>query len=159
MTAGVPGLGLSGMLVLISALLLPMHSQHRSTRRILQSIAIAVAIIGAIVLTWAGTAVLIKSLSGQPKQGTPGPLGSFFGFPLMAVSIAILAALVFGAQLLSWTCHSRPTPTGQPVVTLFHRSQCEGLPVVPSADAEAHSSHSVHATSGSHQGPLIPSLS
>lgn len=122
MTAGVPGLGLSGLFVLICAVVMPLRAARRHEPaahpvRPLGMLGIAAVIIAAVWLTWLTASSVVQRVSTGDGRHQAGPLGEFFGLPLVVVSLAILATVLLGAELASHIVATRPTPTDPPVRT------------------------------------------
>jgi peptidoglycan/LPS O-acetylase OafA/YrhL len=102
-TAGIPGLGLSGLFMLASALMLPFlrrRNRRASRRRSAGGRLVAMAVaMGALV---SGVWVFV----GAPRSGPP----------LVLVSLAILGAILAVAELALHLIGAEPTPTPPPVI-------------------------------------------
>jgi hypothetical protein len=119
MSAGLPGLGLSGLFVLLTALALPAVHHLRSPRpakpaRFGALFALAVSIAAVAVLSWMLLAFVVDEV--QPSQ-RHGSVGSFqiFGAPVIAASLAILTAILLLPEVLLHLLGTRPTPKVPPV--------------------------------------------
>jgi MFS family permease len=116
MNAGLPGLGLSGLFALLSALVLPWTRRRlRSRRRQIVALTVMGALLSACAvgmwdLLLAGARVT-NSLGrgGTASSGWLGPV------PVIVVSLAILSAIVLVAEVLSLVLNARRTPTPPPV--------------------------------------------
>jgi hypothetical protein len=125
----VPGLGLSGLFVLLSALSLPLARRGRGSRAaVARLFRLAVIMAAAIVLTWeviveAVTALHpARAVPARPPGGavaSPGfwhlpGIGSWH-LPIIAVSLAIIVLLIATAEALLQLVGAKPTPTPPPV--------------------------------------------
>jgi len=138
-TAGVPGLGLSGLFVMLSVIVMPAwRTKHRARAqvrpvRVLPLLAIATAIAATTWLTWEAVSLGLHHAS-TGSTGSTRPHGhasfivSFFGVPVILISLAILIAVVGLAELLAHTVEARPTPTA-PAVQRISRT------IAPPADS------------------------
>jgi hypothetical protein len=130
-TAGIPGLGLSGLFVLISALSLPLARRGRDSRAVVARLfRLAVIMTAAIILTWEAIVEAFTALhparrsSAQPAGRAvagSGPgfwhlpgIGSWH-LPIIAISLAIIVLVVATAEALLQLVGVRPTPTPPPV--------------------------------------------
>jgi hypothetical protein len=130
-TAGIPGLGLSGLFVLLSALSLPLAHRGRDTRAVVARLfRLAVIMAAAIILTWEAIVEAYTALhparppSAQPAGHAPagaGP-GSWhlpgigpWHLPIIAISLAIIVLVIATAEALLQLVGVKPTPTPPPV--------------------------------------------
>lgn len=121
MTAGVPGLGLSGLFLMASIIVMPFlrrrPAEVRSTpRRGLFGLAAAIA-----VATWASwTLVAVGVGIGTGADGTRSASlgGTVAGMPAILVSLALVALLVAITEILARLLPHRPTPSEPPIVRL-----------------------------------------
>lgn len=119
-TAGVPGLGLSGLFVLLSALTLPLTRRpgprHGSRTRIGRLFWMAVVMAAAIVLSWEAIseAVIALHTRGRHSGSLAHPTVAghdLWRLPVIAISASIMVLLVAGAEALLHLIGSKPTPT------------------------------------------------
>ena len=118
-TAGVPGLGLSGLFVLLSGLVLPLARLRRGPRvPVTRLFGLAVIMTAAIIVTWEvifGAAALLHTAApARPLSGTlaghgPGRL------PIIAVSASIMLLVIATGEVLLHLVGVRPTPTPPPI--------------------------------------------
>ena len=118
-TAGVPGLGLSGLFVLLSGLVLPLARRRRGSRvPVARLFGLAVIMTAAIIVTWAvifgAAALLHTAVPARPLAGTvachgPGRL------PIIAVSASIMLLVIASGEVLLHLVGVRPTPTPPPI--------------------------------------------
>jgi hypothetical protein len=119
-TAGVPGLGLSGLFVLLSGLALPLARRWRGQRvPVARLFGLAVIMIAAIIVTWEvifGVATALHTAAPTRSLGG-GTLVSHSsrGLPIIAISFSILVLLIATGEALLHLVGVRPTPTPPPV--------------------------------------------
>jgi hypothetical protein len=122
MSAGLPGLGLSGLFVLLSALGNPIIQLARRRRRqagrtrVGPIFALSVAMAMAIMGIWDGLFRGAEVLGYQPSHhsGANAPI-PFASVPVVLVSLSILAAIVTTAELALHVSRPRTTPTPPPL--------------------------------------------
>lgn len=122
MTAGVPGLGLSGLFALLAAFSLPLlrSSPRRSGTR-LTGMAILIAVVA--VAAWQTVSWLYSvfsdrhpSLGAQRLVGsgqdvlTNPAIGQLFGVPVLVISIGLVMTLLVAGEVLFRVLGVRPTP-------------------------------------------------
>ena len=118
--AGVPGLGLSGLFVLLSGLALPLAHRWRGRRvPVARLFGLAVIMIAAIIVTWEvifGIATALHTAAPTRSLGG-GTLVSHSsrGLPIIAISASILVLLIATGEALLHLVGVRPTPTPPPV--------------------------------------------
>jgi hypothetical protein len=118
MAAGVPGLGLSGLFVLLSGLALPLTRRRGPGMPVARLFGLAVTMTAAIIVTWelifvAATA-LHPAAPTRPPGGTVAGHGSW-GLPIIAISASIIVLLIAIGEALLHLVGVRPTPTPPPV--------------------------------------------
>lgn len=111
MSAGLPGLGLGGLFVMICGFATSVvpGSRHRDWKRLFV-LTFVLTVVG--VLTWTSFTAAADLLQGRSSGRFAG---SLFGAPVLLVSLAILAGLLVVPELLLWTVGTRATPTLPPV--------------------------------------------
>jgi len=118
-TAGVPGLGLSGLFLMASILVMPLlrrrPGEARPARRrglLMLAVAIAAATWGA----WALVAIAVGA--GRKGAGAAGLGGTVAGIPALAISVAIVGLVLAATEILALILHPRPTPTEPPIARM-----------------------------------------
>ena len=118
-TAGVPGLGLSGLFVLLSGLVLPLARRRRGSRvPVARLFGLAVIMTAAIIVTWA---VLFRAATALHATAPTRPLGGTVvshdsqGLPILAISVSIMLLLIATGEVLRLLVGVRPTPTPPPI--------------------------------------------
>ena len=118
-TAGVPGLGLSGLFVLLSGLVLPLARRRRGSRvPVARLFGLAVIMTAAIIVTWA---VLVRAATALHATAPTRPLGGTVvshdsqGLPILAISVSIMLLLIATGEVLRLLVGVRPTPTPPPI--------------------------------------------
>ena len=120
MNAGLPGLGLSGLFVLLSALTLPLVHWLRSPRqkarrpKVGPLFALAAGITAAAVVSWMLLAFVVDLTNPSRSHGSTASFG-IFGVPVIVVSLGILALLLALPEVLLRVLGTRPTPAVAPV--------------------------------------------
>jgi hypothetical protein len=140
MTAGLPGLGLSGLFVVLSTIILPtVRPKRRRSRQLVTNDGLAVialpaagrrrrqqrqqivALVGmtvAIVLTavleWD---VITSAVGGPTRRSTAGTATAapHTGLPIIVISLSILTGILIAAELLFRLVGSKPSPMPPPV--------------------------------------------
>ena len=121
--AGVPGLGLSGLFVLLSGLALPLARRWRGLRQgqpvpVARLFGLAVIMTAAIIVTWA---VLFRAATALHATAPTRPLGGTVvshdsqGLPILAISVSIMLLLIATGEVLRLLVGVRPTPTPPPI--------------------------------------------
>jgi hypothetical protein len=118
-TAGVPGLGLSGLFVLLSGLVLPLARRRRGPRGpVARLFGLAVIMTAAIIVTWemifGAAALLHTAVPAPPLSGTPDGHGPW-RLPIIAVSVSIMLLVIATGEVLLHLVGARPTPTPPPI--------------------------------------------
>jgi hypothetical protein len=116
MTAGVPGLGLSGLFALLSALALPLTRRDAPRRRqMVAPFVLAVVISVAVVAAWQMVAALVAvaARSGHAAHG---------GVPILVISVAVVCEIVAYAEVVFRVFPHQPTPSPEPIPTRFRPS-------------------------------------
>ncbi|MBO0822642.1 MAG: hypothetical protein J2P27_02150 [Actinobacteria bacterium] len=121
MIAGVPGLGLSGLFVLLSALALPL-ARRRTARRVQVARLFTLAIImtAAVILSWKAIVATADAIhtGGQAPPVTATMSGyAIWRLPVIVVSITIMTAVLAMAKALLHLVGVKPTPTPPPVMS------------------------------------------
>ena len=117
MTAGVPGLGLSGLFLLASVIAMPMLRRRPGEVRPTRRRGLAVMAVAIAATTWAaGSVVSLAAGIGTGEARTAGLGGTVAGVPAILVSLAIVTLVVVMTEFLALVLRSRPTPTPPPVV-------------------------------------------
>jgi hypothetical protein len=126
----VPGLGLSGLFVLLSALALPLT--RRRGVPVGRLFGLAAVMTAAIILTWevivvAVTATATATATGAAKAGATHPLGngvpvavpgsSSVRVPIIVLSASILVLVIATGAALLRMVGVRPTPSPPPLET------------------------------------------
>lgn len=119
MTAGVPGLGLSGLFVMLTAIAMPLWRVRGKTSRVrpvrVRSILLLAALIGAATwLVWQALSIVSERVAGTHRHGHAN-FGSLFGVPVILISLALLAAIIGAAEVAARVLPARPTPKNPPV--------------------------------------------
>jgi hypothetical protein len=111
MNAGLPGLGLSGLFVVLTTLGMPLVRARRR-RRSWQPLFVLAALVATVgVLGWIAASLFVAG----PLGGRRTHSGSVVGLPVFVLSLAILAVLLLAPEVLLWTIGTRPTPALPPV--------------------------------------------
>jgi hypothetical protein len=122
MSAGFPGLGLSGLFALLSALGTPIVQVARRRQRgagqtsmgsiFALSVAMAIAIVGI----WDGLIRGVMLLGYRPSHHSRATAPSeFASVPVVLISLCILVAIVATAELALHVSKPRTTPTPPPI--------------------------------------------
>jgi hypothetical protein len=110
-TAGVPGLSLSGLFVLLSALALPLARRRGAPRaRAGRLFCLAVVMIAAIILTWE---VIVEVVTTTAKAGPTSsviPGAGSVRVPIIVISAATMVLVIATAAALLRLAGVRPTP-------------------------------------------------
>jgi uncharacterized membrane protein YidH (DUF202 family) len=123
MTAGVPGLGLSGLFALLSALALPITRRNTDRRRqVLTAFVFAIVISVALLGAWEVASMVAAAVS---RSGRDTPTG----VPIMLISMALMFGVVGMAEGLFQVLTARPTPTPEPILAPRLRRTLRLLPV------------------------------
>ena len=128
-TAGVPGLGLSGLFVLLSGLVLPLARRRRGSRvPVARLFGLAVIMTAAIIVTWEVIVVAVTA-TGTAKAGATHPLGngdpvavpgsSPVRVPIIVLSVSILVLVIATGAALLRMVGVRPTPSPPPLETVL----------------------------------------
>lgn len=117
-TAGIPGLGLSGLFALLCALTLPLARRGRVP--VTRLLGLAVVMVAGVLLTWECLVEAITVLHGShPGTGhsfSRAVLGyGIWQIPVIAVSASIMILLVAAGEALLHLVGVKPTPTPPPV--------------------------------------------
>ena len=115
MSAGLPGLGLSGFFVMLCALVMPAFRKRSDRRRWLVLFGFAIVLIGVIVVAWMSMSEIAGRVAPHGKHSSGA---TFFGVPIIAASLAILAVILVVPEVLLRTIGTRPTPALPPVLHL-----------------------------------------
>ena len=157
-TAGVPGLGLSGLFVLLSGLALPLARRWRGQRvPVARLFGLAMIMIAAIIVTWElifGVAAALHTAAPARSLGG-GTLVSHSsrGLPIIAISASILVLLIATGEALLHLVGVRPTPTPPPVEPV--RPVGPARPIEPARPVER--TRPVHLRPGRHaRQPSLP---
>ena len=118
-TAGVPGLGLSGLFVLLSGLVLPLARRRRGSRvPVARLFGLAVIMTAAIIVTWevifGAAALMHTAVPARPLSGTPAGHG-LGRLPIIVVSVSIMLLVIATGEVLLHLVGVRPTPTPPPI--------------------------------------------
>lgn len=118
MTAGIPGLGLSGLFALLCALGLPLARGRRVP--ITRLLGLAVVMAAGVLLTWEAIVEGITVLHGtgvvSNRSFTSATLGhGFWQVPVIAISSSIMVLLIAAGEALLHLVGVKPTPTPPPV--------------------------------------------
>src|SRR4051812_16839372 len=120
MSAGLPGLGLSGLFVLLSALVLPLAHGFRSRTslghrvRIAPLLGLTAAITAAALCSWWIVALLVHTVVSSGSKTSSGA-AEIYGVPVIVVSLGILAVVLVLPEVLLHTIGTKPTPAVPPV--------------------------------------------
>ena len=117
-TAGIPGLGLSGLFALLCALSLPLSRRRRVP--VTRLLCLAVIMTAAVILTWEAIVEGITVLHGAGAAGSHGLTGRILGHgfwqvPVIAVSASIMVLVIAAGEALLQLVGVKPTPTPPPV--------------------------------------------
>ena len=123
-----PGLGLSGLFVLLSALALPLT--RRRGVPVGRLFGLAAVMAAAIILTWEVIVVAVTATAtatGAAKAGTTHPIGngvpiaipgsSSVRVPIIVLSVSILVLVIATGAALLRMVGVRPTPSPPPLET------------------------------------------
>lgn len=124
MSAGLPGLGLSGLFILLSAFGMPVL--RRNGRRKGRLLVLGVVIAAAAVASWDLMSVVVRTLTehttvivtggpGGPQRHTVTTFAFGNSVPVLAISLGILGALLVGAELAAHLLRGHKTPLPPPV--------------------------------------------
>jgi hypothetical protein len=117
-TAGIPCLGLSGLFIILMAAVTPIWRLARLDRdsvrpvRVQSVLALTAAIAAATVFCWYGLSFLLGLGSGRYASAK---FGSFFGVPIIVVSLLMLVAIIVVAEIAAHVLPRRLTPLNPPV--------------------------------------------
>jgi hypothetical protein len=117
-TAGIPGLGLSGLFALLCGLSLPLARRRRVP--VARLLGLSVVMTAAVVLTWE---VIVEGITIAHGAGiiqshgvTSRILGhGFWQVPVIAISASIMVLLIAAGEALLHLVGIKPTPTPPPV--------------------------------------------
>lgn len=131
MTAGIPGLGLSGLFALLCALSLPLARRRRVP--VTRLLGLAAVMAAAVVLTWETLVEVLAVLHGAgvtgPRLRPPAILGhGFWQVPIIAISAATMVLVIAAGEALLHLVGVRPTPTPAPVRSGLPRDQYLSAP-------------------------------
>jgi hypothetical protein len=120
MTAGVPGLGLSGLFTLLSALYLPLNRRKAPSpvgRLVKLAVAMGVVLLLASTAFTDAVAAFGNHVVASPSRHLAGIFSSSgtWRVPLILVSAAIMLLLLAAGEALLHLVGPRPTPTPPPV--------------------------------------------
>ena len=138
-----PGLGLSGLFVLLSALALPLT--HRRGVPVGRLFGLAAVMAAAIILTWEVIVVAVTATAtGTAKAGATHSLGngvpvgvpgsSSVRVPIIVLSVSILVLVIATGAALLRMVGVRPTPSPPPLPTALPPEALAGghTPPLPS---------------------------
>jgi hypothetical protein len=115
LTAGVPGLGLSGLFVLMSALALPAVRRNGAPRRrvaVLFRLGVIMSV--AVIGTWQAISATTFTLIGHGSAGLL--LGGWsWPAPIIVISAAVMLLVILASEALLHLVGVRLTPTPPPV--------------------------------------------
>lgn len=136
MSAGLPGLGLSGLFVLISALFAPITrigrprpSSVRPTRVgpiFLLSLVIAIAVVGV----WDGVlalAELFRDHASHHSGHSAAASTAFASVPVLFISLSIMLVIIVGAELALHLSGPQVTRTPPPIPFPQHVQRADAL--------------------------------
>jgi len=142
-SAGLPGLGLSGLFVLLSAMATPIFELARRGRcradrmRVLRIFALSVVMVIAVVGVWNGIILVAKVVAhhSSPRLSAAGstPIASV---PVLVLSLGIILAIVVAAELARHVVKPRFTPTPPPIPFRGTAGRLSGDVRRPSAEPE-----------------------
>ncbi|MCL2393716.1 MAG: hypothetical protein FWC87_03420 [Acidimicrobiaceae bacterium] len=120
MSAGLPGLGLSGLFILLSALGSPIVELIRRRRRAGQTpvrrlFVLSVVMVFAVVGIWYAILPLIREFGRHSFHSSGGISTPVASIPVIVVSLFIILVIVAAAELALHVVTPRPTPTPPPV--------------------------------------------
>jgi len=122
MGAGIPGLGLSGLFVLLSALGLPFARRRAPVRRPSSTLfKLAVFMTAITIVLWQAVSGVITLIHPDPSSGHAHRMaGSALGagpwpVPILLISVALMILVVLGAEALLHLVGVTLTPTPPPV--------------------------------------------
>jgi hypothetical protein len=121
MSAGLPGLGLSGLFALLSALGTPIMHLARPRRRVGRRpvgpiFALSVAMVIAIVGIWGGPFQAVGLLGYKPSHHSGAAVPTpFASVPVLVFSLCILVIIVAATELARHVSRPRITPTPPPI--------------------------------------------
>jgi len=121
MSAGLPGLGLSGLFVLISGLCAPFtrvvgrHRPRVRPTRVGPLFALSVVITIAVVGVWESVLIAAELLGLTPTHRSATTSAGSAPVPVLLVSLCIVAAIVAIAELALLLGRCRATPTPPPI--------------------------------------------
>jgi len=126
MTAGVPGLGLSGLFALLSALVLPaLPRGSRRRRQVVPLFVLALVITAAVLGSWE----LISALVGTAgRDGKAVSISGQAGVPILVISLTLMCAVIGVAETLHLVVGLTPTPTPEAIPTACRRRDRVRLP-------------------------------
>lgn len=131
-TAGIPGLGLSGLFALLCALGLPL-APHRRRVPVTRLLGLAVVMAAGVLLTWEaiveGITVLHSTRVVSNHSFTTATLGhGFWQVPVIAISSSIMVLLIAAGEALPHLVGVKPTPTPPPVRAFLSPDQYLSAP-------------------------------
>ncbi|MBO0831178.1 MAG: hypothetical protein J2P28_04915 [Actinobacteria bacterium] len=119
MIAGVPGLGLSGLFVLLSALALPLARRPTARRvQVARLFTLAVIMTAAVILSWEAIVATVDAIhiGGHAAPVIATMAGNaIWRRPVIVVSVTVMIAVLAMAQALLHLVGVQPTPTPPPV--------------------------------------------
>jgi hypothetical protein len=149
MTAGVPGLGLSGLFVMLSAAIMPLWRLRRGQTnrvrpvRVHTILGLALVIAAATWLTWEALAFTIGRLAGTQRHVN---FGTFAGLPIILASLLMVFVIIGAAELVARVVPANPTPVNPPVRSV--RTAPRPEPAAPQAAASDEPIDETQAVSG-----------
>lgn len=131
-TAGIPGLGLSGLFALLCALGLPL-APHRRRVPVTRLLGLAVVMAAGVLLTWEAIVEGVTVLHGtgvvSNRSFTTATLGhGFWQVPVIAISSSVMVLLIAAGEVLLHLVGVRPTPTPPPVRAFLPPDQYRSAP-------------------------------
>jgi len=120
MTAGVPGLGLSGLFTLLCALVLPVN-RRKAPSPIGRLVTLAVVMGATLIVTSEGVAVVMRELgrkiTAAHGQHTAGIVvwPEIWRAPVIVISASIMVLVLAVGEALLHLVGTRPTPTPPPI--------------------------------------------
>lgn len=121
MIAGLPGVGLSGLFVLLSALGAPIIELARPQRgrvgrgRVAALFGLSIVMVLGLVGAW-NALVLVARLLGHPAHHPSGPsFTPVASVPVVVVSLCIVLAIVAAAEVALHVVRPQLTPTPPPL--------------------------------------------
>jgi len=121
-SAGIPGLGLSGLFVLLSALALPFARRRSGSGWPYKNLLILGVVMSALsIVLWQACSEVVTLIhphtsNGHSHHSVGGTLtGGAWSAPLILISLSIMVLVVLGAEALSRLIGVTLTPTPPPV--------------------------------------------